>query len=296
MRAARIQLHIAVLLFGVAGLFGKLVPLDAVVIVFGRTVFAAIAILTGLRIFRMSLALESGKSFLLLLVSGVVLATHWVTFFHAIQISTVAIGLIGFATFPVFVVFIEPLISGQKIRAVDLASTALVVVGLLLVAPAFSLADQGLIGLLWAIVSGATFAVLTLLNRHLVQRQPSMVVVFYQHSTAALCLLPFVVHQPISLEQNSFWLLLVLGVLCTALPQTLFIQSLAVLKAQFVSVVTALEPVYGILLAMLILNEIPDLSTMLGAAIVIGAVVLAMTAHSNTASTSKQKAGADQQN
>ena len=244
----------------------------------------------------MSLALESGKSFLLLLVSGVVLATHWVTFFHAIQISTVAIGLIGFATFPVFVVFIEPLISGQKIRAVDLASTALVVVGLLLVAPAFSLADQGLIGLLWAIVSGATFAVLTLLNRHLVQGQPSMVVVFYQHSTAALCLLPFVVHQPISLEQNSVWLLLVLGVLCTALPQTLFIQSLAVLKAQFVSVVTALEPVYGILLAMLILNEIPDLSTMLGAAIVIGAVILAMTAHSNTAGTAKQKAGADQQN
>ena len=294
MRAARIHLHIAVLLFGVAGLFGKLVPVDAAVIVFGRTVFAAIAILTGLKILRISLALESRKSLLLLLISGVVLATHWVTFFHAIQISTVAIGLIGFATFPVFVVFIEPLISGQKIRAVDLASTALVVVGLLFVAPAFSLSDQGLIGLLWAVVSGATFAILALLNRHLVQGQSSMVVVFYQHSTAALCLLPFVLHQSTSLDQNSFWLLVILGVLCTALPQTLFIQSLAVLKAQFVSVVTALEPVYGILLAMLILNEIPEASTLLGAAIVIGAVILAMTAHSDTAKDGKEKAGAGQ--
>lgn len=289
MRAARIHLHIAVLLFGVAGLFGKLVPADATLIVLGRTVFAAIAIFTGLKIFRMSLALESGRSLLLMLVSGGVLAIHWVTFFHAIQISTVAIGLVGFATFPVFVLFIEPVISRQKIRMIDLASTVLVVIGLLLVAPAFSLADQGLIGLLWAVVSGATFAVLTLLNRHLVQGRPSMVIVFYQHSTAALCLLPFVLQQSFSLDLNSFWLLAVLGVLCTALPQVLFIQSLTVLKAQFASVVAALEPVYGILLAMFILKEIPNASTMLGAAIVIGAVFLAMSGQAKPGGLAQKK-------
>ena len=278
-RAAHIELHLAVLLFGTSGLFGKLVSASPAVIVFGRTVFAAIAIFLGLRIFRAGLRVDSRNTLLLLLVSGLVLAVHWLTFFHAIQVATVAVGLVGFATFPVFVTFLEPLVSGQRIRPIDLASAALVFVGLLLVAPSFSLDDQGVIGLLWAVFSGALFAILTLINRRLVIRQSAIVVVFYQQVTAAICLLPFVITAGQMPGQATLVYLLVLGVLCTALPHTLFIKSLSVLKAQLASVVTALEPVYGIVLAVIVLNEIPSLSTVLGAVIVIGAVLLAMTAH-----------------
>ena len=280
MRAAHIELHIAVLLFGVSGLFGKLLTVSPVTIVFGRTAFAAVAIFLGLKIFRISIATGSGKALLLMVISGLVLAIHWLTFFHAIQVATVAVGLIGFATFPVFVTFLEPLVSGQKIRVIDFVSAALVVVGLVLVAPAFSLNDQGLIGLLWAVFSGFLFAVLTLVNRHLVVMPSSIVVVFYQLSTAALCLLPFALGTGEPLEQRSLWLLLVLGLVCTALPHTLFTKSLSVLKAQLASVVAALEPVYGILLAIIFLHEIPDFSTALGAIIVFAAVILAITAHS----------------
>lgn len=279
LRAAHVELHLAVLLFGTSGLFGKLVLASPTMIVFGRTVFAAMAILLGLRIFRAGLKVESRNAVILLLISGLVLAIHWLTFFHAIQIATVAVGLVGFATFPVFVTFLEPLLSGQRIRLVDIASAALVFVGLLLVAPSFNLDDQGLVGLIWAVFSGALFAVLTLINRRLVIRQSAIVVVFYQQVTAMLCLLPFVIKAGQVPDQGALVYLLVLGVVCTALPHTLFIKSLSVLKAQLASVVTALEPIYGIVLAVIILHEIPDLSTVLGAVIVIGAVFLAMTAH-----------------
>ena len=279
MRKAHIELHIAVLLFGVSGLFGKLVSASPVTIVFGRTAFAAMSIFIGLKIFRKGIATVPGKALLLMVVSGLVLAIHWITFFHSIQISTVAVGLIGYATFPVFVTFLEPLVSGQRIRGVDFASAALVVVGLLLVAPAFSLADKGLIGLMWAVFSGALFAILTLVNRRLVQDHSSITVVFYQLGTAALCLLPFVLGAEGSVDPGNLWLLLILGVVCTALPHTLFIKSLSVVKAQLASIVSALEPVYGIVLAIVFLNEVPDVSTALGALIVIGAVILAMTAH-----------------
>jgi drug/metabolite transporter (DMT)-like permease len=279
LRAARFELHIAVLLFGVAGLFGKLVTADSAVIVFGRTFVAALVLFIGLRLFRVSLAVSSRTSMLLMLASGLVLALHWWAFFHAIQLATVAVGLIGFATFPVFVTLLEPLVSRQQYRAVDFASAALVVAGLILVVPGFSLADEGLLALLWAVFSGALFAVLALMNRRLVTKHSAFVVVFYQLGIAAVCLLPFVVGAVGGLDQKNLWLLLVLGAFCTALPHALFIKSLSVLKAQLASVVTALEPVYGIVLAAVFLHEIPGLSTLLGAAMVLTAVVLAMTAH-----------------
>lgn len=276
---AHIELHIAVLLFGISGLFGKLISADSTTIVFGRTAFAAIAIYIGLKIFAVKLTVAPGNSRIVLPLSGLVLALHWVAFFHAIQISTVAIGLIGFATFPVFVTFFEPLISRQKIRGIDIASALIVMAGLILVAPGFDLANTGTIGLLWAMVSGALFAILTLLNRRLVETNTFMVVAFFQHSSAALLLLPFLFLLGEYPSSNTIWQLLVLGVFCTALPQTLFIKSLTALKAQLASIVTGLEPVYGIVLAAVFLNEKPDLSTALGAALVFGAVILAMKAH-----------------
>ena len=279
MRTAQIELHVAVLLFGVAGLFGKLIQADTTLIVFGRTFIAALVIFLGLRFYRVSLVVASKRSLLLLLVSGIVLALHWWAFFHAIQVSSVAVGLIGYATFPVFVTILEPLLSSQKYRAVDFVSVILVVAGLVFVAPGFSLADQGLVGLLWAVASGALFAVLTLINRRLVVDHSSFAVVFYQLGVASLCLLPFAVGDAGGIGAKTLWLLLMLGVLCTALPHTLFINSLRVIKAQLASVVAALEPVYGIALAAIFLHEIPSLATLFGAALVLAAVWLATTVH-----------------
>ena len=213
-------------------------------------------------------------------LSGLVLALHWVTFFHAIQISTVAVGLVGFSTFPVFVTFLEPVLYGQKFRSIDIISAVLVAVGLVIVVPGFDLTNSGTVGLLWAVFSGALFAILTLINRHLVETDSFSVVAFYQHSTAAVGLLPFVFVFGEAIDSSTIWLLLVLGVVCTALAQTLFIKSLTVVKAQLASVVAGLEPIYGIVFAALLLGEVPEIQTITGAGIVFGAVILAMKAHS----------------
>ena len=280
-RVATIELHAAVFLFGISGLFGKLIPASALIIVLGRTAFAALTIVLGLKMFSVGMRASSRKSMMLIAVSGVLLALHWLTFFHAIQVSTVAIGLIGYATFPIFVTFLEPLLSSQRVRAVDIVSAFVVVIGLVLVAPRFDLSDSGMVGLIWAVVSGALFAMLTLYNRILVKENSVCVVALYQHASAALVLLPVVFIQAEVPQSNTVLLLLILGVFCTALPQILFIKSLAVLKAHFVSIVAGLEPVYGILFAAVFLSEIPELQTVIGACLVFGAVVIAMRAHTN---------------
>ena len=281
-RVATIELHAAVFLFGISGLFGKLIPASALIIVLGRTAFAALTIVLGLKVFSAGMRASSRKSLVLIAFSGVLLALHWLTFFHAIQVSTVAIGLIGYATFPIFVTFLEPLLSSQRVRAVDVLSVVVVVIGLVLVAPRFDLSDSGTVGLIWAVVSGALFAVLTLYNRVLVKENSVLVVALYQHASAALVLLPVVFIQAEVPQSNTVLLLLILGVFCTALPQILFIKSLAVLKAQFVSIVAGLEPVYGIFFAVVFLSEIPGFQTVIGACLVFGAVVIAMRAHANS--------------
>lgn len=278
-RLAHVELHIAVLLFGLSGLFAKLIAAGPITIVVGRCVFAALVLLIGLKLFSVSLSIHSKRTGHLLIVSGVILAVHWLTFFHAIQLSTVAIGLVGFATFPIFVTFIEPLVGRSSIRPVDVGCAVAVLIGLLLVVPDFSLDDTGTVGLLWAVFSAALFAVLALMNRNLLQRQTFSVVAFYQQATAALCLLPFLWIEGLPTETETIGLLLLLGAICTALPHTLFIKALGTLKAQLVSIVTGLEPVYGIIFAAWLLHEIPGFSVIVGALIVFSAVVVATVSH-----------------
>ena len=95
--AALVALHVAVALFGFAGLFGKWLALSPVAIVLGRTAIAAVAL--GILRLRSD---ERAPFDVRLIANGVVLAVHWLTFFAAIQVSTVAVGLLGYASFPLF--------------------------------------------------------------------------------------------------------------------------------------------------------------------------------------------------
>ena len=291
-RGALLQLHLAVLLFGVSGLFGKWLVLAPTVIVAGRTLFGALALLLWLAARRADLRLRWYPAGVLLLLSGVILALHWVTFFHAIQLATVAIGMIGFATFPLFVTLLEPLLFGERLRGVDVASGAAVLVGLYWVAPGFSLADGATLGLLWAVFSAFTFALLALLNRRLVRSTGPLAVTFYQQAVAFFCLLPLLGGEVWPLGGHDLLLLAVLGVVCTALPHALFIASLGRLKAQLASVVAGLEPVYGIILAALLLAEVPSWSTVTGGMIVLGAVFIAMRAHGESSARAARAARA----
>ncbi len=278
-KRAQLELHVALLLIGFTGLFGKLITASPVTIAFGRTAISATAIYLCLKLLRTGHGRIAAHAVPPLIASGVLLALHWLTFFHAIQISTVANGLIGLATFPIFITFLEPLMQRSSLRAIDLFSTGLVVTGLIFVAPDTDLANATTRGLLWALLSGFIYALVTLLNQHLVKTESAIGLGLWQQACVALVLLPVMVYGGTWPDTRTWGWLLVLGLGCTALPQILLIHALKFMRAHLVAVATALEPVYGILFAAVLLNEIPDLRTLAGGAIVIGAVVLAMRSH-----------------
>jgi drug/metabolite transporter (DMT)-like permease len=124
----------------------------------------------------------------------------------------------------------------------------------------------------WGVLSGFTFAVLSLLNRALVRRYPPLRLAFYQDAAALLALAPLLPGVWAPLGARDLALLALLGVACTALAHTLFIAALRTLPARTAALVSALEPVYGILLAAALLGELPTPRSLAGGALVLAAV------------------------
>ena len=260
-------LHASVFLFGLAGLFGKAISGGAWAIVAGRTVFASLALL----IFSLALSKPlavSRSDWPRFVVSGVLLALHWWTFFHAIGVSSVAIGLLGFASFPVFASLLEHWITRERGNLADHAMTALVTAGLLLVVPEYKLESTATHGLMWSVLSGFLFALLTLANRRLAAYGPVRLAL-WQNVVAALLLAPLGWPVLLHASAQDWGKLLILGIVFTALAHGLFIGSLRSVPARLAAVVAALEPVYGIAFAWLLFSERPGVRTLLGGGVIL---------------------------
>lgn len=263
------EIHIAVLLFGMAGLFGKWLTLSPLTIVLGRVFFASITLALLLKLTGQKFIISPRKNYFALVLLGFILAIHWACFFQSIQVSTVAIGLLSFSTYPVFTTILEPLLLKERIIKMNFLLSLACLAGVSLIIPRFSLGHSTFVGVLWGLLSSLTFALLTVLNRNLTQNLPSLLLAFYQDFFALVFLLPScIVLQP-ALNARDILLLLVLGVFCTAGSHSLFIDGMKRIKAQTASLIHTLEPVYGIAFAFLLLREIPSLRTILGGMIIL---------------------------
>ena len=272
-----LEIHIAVLFFGLAGLFGKLVNQSPTVIVFGRVLFAMAFLLPAMWYLKQSLRLNRTRDYFALLLQGFILAVHWSTFFQSIQVSTVAVGLITFSTFPIFVTFLEPVFFKEKLRPADVALALVTFTGVVLVVPAFNLDNTTTQGALWGITSGLTFALLSIMNRKYARAYSSLVVAFYQDAAAALFLLPFLFLPAPAMTLPDMLRLALLGIVFTVVAHSLFIRGLAHVKAHTASIIASLEPVYGILAAALLLGESPAIRELAGGAIILGTALYATT-------------------
>lgn len=273
-RTALGALHVGALFFGLTGVFGKLASASPSVIVLGRAAFAVLALALFIGFARQRWQPLQARDWRWLTLAGVLLAGHWVSFFIAVKVAGVAIATLGFASFPAFTVILEGLVFRERIRRNEAVLVVLVSIGLVLVTPDFDLASQATGGLLWALFSGLLFALLSLLNRASSQRIPAVQAALCQNAVVALCLLPFAgPHLPAVSALDWLWIGL-LGVFCTGVAHSLFVASLAVIKARTAAVVFAMEPVYGIAMAWVIFAEQPTLRMLLGGGLIILAIVI----------------------
>jgi len=269
-KTSLIQLHLAVLLFGLSGLFGKLIELSPIIIVLGRVFFSSIFLIIIIFFLKKDIKLKDKKHYIYFIIMGIILAIHWSTFFKSIQVSTVALGLLTFSTFPVFVTFIEPYFFKEKIKLLDIIIAIITFIGVALVIPKFEFGNNLTEGALWGILSGFTYAILSILNKKYVKEYSSLVISFFEQFVATIVLIPFLFLQRPTFHSKDILLLIVLGLVFTAVSHSLFISSLKNIKAQKASIISSLEPVYAIVFAMILLKEIPSIREVIGGVIILG--------------------------
>lgn len=271
---ALFSIHIAAVLFGLTGIFGELIQADAMVITAGRACFAVIALLAYIRYQGASpIRGITARDLAILGCAGFMLAVHWVTFFIAVKISGVAIATLGFASFPAFITLGEYFLLKEKVSASEWLILLLVTLGLVLVTPSFNFQDDATIGLLWALLSGFSFAAFTLINRRWATHIPAHKVACWENLFVALLTLPFSLATIGQLGTMDWVWLAVLGVMCTALSHFLLVSSLMVLQARSAGIVIALEPIYAIVFAAILFAQYPSVRAVLGGILMISAIV-----------------------
>lgn len=278
-------LHLAVMLFGFSAVLGQFVDAPAVVIAGGRVIWSSVALLAFSLAKRSSLKLNGKKDYAVALAAGVVLAVHWTTFFQAIQSSSVAIGTITFSAFPLFLTFLEPLVFHETLRPRNVVTALVMLLGVGITVPSFSLENQVTGGILWGLVSALAYAVLSLANRYLSGRYEARTVCLYEQGTAAVVLLPALIFSRVTWTFQNFAGIAAIGLVCTAIAHSLYVAAQRHVKAQTAGIISGMETVYSILFALLFLGEIPGPRELIGGAVILGVAVFSSCIPSSSSQT-----------
>ena len=280
LRRAQWQIHLCVLLWGFTAILGKLISLPALALVWWRMLLVALALLLSPRVWRGLRALPARLAAAYAGV-GVLVALHWLTFYGAIKLANASVAVSCIALGPVFLSLVEPFIAGRRFDPRELLLGILVVPGVALVVGGV---PSGMhVGIAVGVCSALLVAVFGALNKRLVERADPLTVTFVELGVGAVflggaALLPmFGSGAAFALPGPRDALLLgVLALACTLLPFVLSLVALRRLSAFQAQLAVNLEPVYAIILAIVLLGEqrALGLAFYAGVAIILGAVFL----------------------
>lgn len=263
-------LHIAVMLFGLSGVVAQFVEVPAVMVALGRVVCSSLLLFLIATVKKDTLKLNSGKDYGLIVLTGIVMAVHWTTFFQSIQVSSVAIGTITFSTFPLFLTFIEPFVFREKLKKQSVFTAVILFAGVLITIPEFSMENNTTVGIIWGMLCSFTYAVMTLANRYFSARYKGRIICLYEQGTAAVVLLPALFIVKTSWRAQDIAGVAFVGFICTAFAYSLYVSAQKNVRAQTAGIISGMETVYGIVYALLFLGEIPSGRELVGGAVILG--------------------------
>lgn len=252
-----LHLHFIVIIFGFTAILGALISIDALPLVWYRMIVASLVVFCVLLLLKVPLQIKR-SALIGFVIAGILIALHWVTFFHAIKVSTVSLTLSIMSSGALFTAFLEPLFYRRKIIGYEVLFGLIVILGLALVLNTQVGVEEGI---LYGFVSIILSVIFTLVNGKFAQKYDARIISFYELLSGALTI-TFVLgftdgFTPdfFELSLNDTLWLSVLAVVCTAYAFIVSIKVMKHISPYSVMLAINMEPVYGILLAYFILSQ-----------------------------------------
>ena len=254
------MLHFVVLIWGFTAILGMLISIPTIEMVFYRTLLAAVGLALVFWWKKTKLRLPK-KEMTKILLTGAVISLHWLLFFGAARVSNISVCLAGLATASFWTAFIEPMVNKTKVKWYEVFLGLMIIVGLVVI---FSFELDYWLGLVMSVGSALLGAIFMVINSRLTKRGHPYIITFYEMIGAcvftAVVMLGYQVFssdmdlQLMPTMMDWLWLLILAG-FCTVYAFSVSVELMKRLTAFAVNLTVNLEPVYGILLAVLIFGE-----------------------------------------
>jgi len=269
-----ILMHFIIFIWGFTGILGKLIQLTPEVIVWYRIIIAAIGLVFVLHFMKIPFKLKRRSDRWRLIIVGMFVSLHWITFYRAIDLSTASLGILCLSTTTLHVTWLEPIIMNRKFSWIEFLLGLIVVYGIYFVSGNFNAQEYE--ALAYGLASALFAALFSVCNAKLAESIETPQISFYEMIVGFLFLtfVLIVTGQFNTTLFNMSWedaaWLLFLGLVCTTFAFVVIINIMKRLGAFTVSLSINLEPVYTILLAIVILNE----NKLLGTEFYVGSVII----------------------
>lgn len=267
-------LHIGILGISTSGVFGRSLEMPVPLAIAWRAIAALAFLIPLMFILRTSFQVQK-KHVPRLLFSGLFMAAHWLTYFYSLYYSNIPIAMLSIFTYPIMTVILEPILLKTSFDKNLIICAIIMLIGLFFLTPEFNLENNYTIGIIFGVTSALAYTFRNLIVKSLINEYDATNLMTHQIMWAMVLTIPilFMYDQPTPTGYD-WWYIAGLGLVTTAIGHTLFARSFKMISLSTASIISMIQPLYGIGLGILFLSEIPDSRTAIGGAIILLGLVV----------------------
>jgi len=268
------ELNLAMLFISTSGVLGRYISTTPFVTIWWRSLFAAILLGAFCWYKKIDFKISTKRDRTTIVLSGLLFGAHWVTYFYSLQLSNVAIALLSVFTYPIITALLEPLFFKTKLNLKHVFLGFVVLIGIYLLMPELNIENDYTKGVLFGVFSALVYAIRNILLKKKITQYHGSMLMFYQMIIISLFLSPVLFVFEFNPSINDWMTLVILALVTTAIGHTLFVMSFKNFSIGTVSIMSSIQPIYGILLGVLLLKEMPSQTTIIGGALILATVVV----------------------
>jgi drug/metabolite transporter (DMT)-like permease len=250
-------LHLTVLVWGFTGILGALISINETHLVWYRVLIAAVSLFVYFKWTKTAIKV-SKQTFFRLFFTGAIVGLHWILFFGAIKAATISVAMVCLSSLTLFTAILEPLLSKTRISKLEIVAGAFIIFGIYVI---FKFETEYTTGIIMGLASALCASLFSIINAKQAKNRPAPIISFYELTGAFFWISIYLFatdgfnNKAMYLNPSDLIYLLILGTICTSVAYVAGVSVMKELSAFRVALITNLEPIYAIILALIIFGK-----------------------------------------